>query len=48
MASSKALIMSGFKDDCEQLVARFERADDIRFETFSEIWKEMKFSLVFT
>ncbi|KOC68573.1 snRNA-activating protein complex subunit 1 [Habropoda laboriosa] len=46
--TSKSLILSGFKEDCEQLIARFERADDIRFQTFCEIWKAMKFSLVFT
>ncbi|OAD55313.1 snRNA-activating protein complex subunit 1, partial [Eufriesea mexicana] len=48
MATSKSLIMSGFKEDCEQLITRFERADDIRFQTFCEIWKDMKFSLIFT
>ncbi|CAK9833541.1 snRNA-activating protein complex subunit 1 [Anthophora retusa] len=46
--TSKSLILSGFKEDCEQLITRFERADDIRFQTFCEIWKAMKFSLVFT
>ncbi|KOX79544.1 snRNA-activating protein complex subunit 1 [Melipona quadrifasciata] len=47
MAANKLLIMNGFKEDCEQLIARFERADNIRFDTFCEIWKTMKFSLVF-
>ncbi|XP_076627852.1 proximal sequence element A Pbp45 [Colletes latitarsis] len=48
MATSKSLILSGFKEDCERLIARFEQENDIRFQTFCEIWKEMKFSLVFT
>ncbi|CAL7933367.1 unnamed protein product [Xylocopa violacea] len=48
MATSKSLILSGFKEDCEQLIARFEQANDIRFETFCDIWKTMKFSLIFT
>ncbi|XP_076680498.1 proximal sequence element A Pbp45 [Andrena cerasifolii] len=48
MTASRSLILSGFKEDCEQLITRFERANDIRFQTFCEIWKEMKFSLVFT
>lgn len=48
MAASKSFILSGFKEDCEQLIARFEQGNDIRFQTFCEIWKEMKFSLVFT
>ncbi|XP_017884438.1 snRNA-activating protein complex subunit 1-like isoform X4 [Ceratina calcarata] len=44
----ETMVTRGFKEDCERLITRFERADDIRFETFCEIWKEMKFSLVFT
>lgn len=47
MATNKSLFMNGFKEDCEQLITRFERADNIRFETFCDIWKAMKFSLVF-
>lgn len=47
MAANRSLIMNGFKEDCEQLIASFERADNIRFDTFCEIWKAMKFSLVF-
>ncbi|XP_076763734.1 proximal sequence element A Pbp45 [Xylocopa sonorina] len=46
--ASRLLILSGFKEDCEQLIARFEQANDIRFETFCDIWKAMKFSLIFT
>ncbi|KZC05752.1 PREDICTED: snRNA-activating protein complex subunit 1 [Dufourea novaeangliae] len=48
MGTDKSLILSGFKEDCEELLSRFEQANDIRFQTFCEIWKEMKFSLVFT
>ncbi|XP_053981352.1 snRNA-activating protein complex subunit 1 [Hylaeus volcanicus] len=48
MAASKSLILSGFKEDCERLIACFEQGNDIRFQTFCEIWKELKFSLVFT
>ncbi|XP_076655426.1 proximal sequence element A Pbp45 isoform X2 [Halictus rubicundus] len=48
MAKGKSLILRGFKEDCEQLLTRFEQAQDIRFQTFCEIWKDMKFSLVFT
>ncbi|XP_078034468.1 proximal sequence element A Pbp45 [Augochlora pura] len=47
MARSKWLILNGFEEDCEQLINRFEQAQDIRFHTFCEIWREMKFSLVF-
>ncbi|XP_034180111.1 proximal sequence element A Pbp45 [Osmia lignaria lignaria] len=48
MAADKSSILNGFIEDCEELIVRFERADDIRFQTFCEIWKEMKFSLIFT
>lgn len=46
--TGKSSILNGFIEDCEQLIVRFDRADDIRFQTFCEIWKEMKFSLIFT
>lgn len=48
MGTDRAIILNGFKEDCEKLISRFEQASDIRFETFCEIWQNMKFSLVFT
>lgn len=48
MGTSKALVVNGFKEDCEKLISRFEQADDVRFQTFCEIWKDMKFSLILT
>uniref|UniRef100_UPI003AAFEB55 snRNA-activating protein complex subunit 1-like n=1 Tax=Centroberyx gerrardi TaxID=166262 RepID=UPI003AAFEB55 len=35
------------KSDCEQLLSRFQQSDSVRFEVFSEIWREMKFSHIF-
>lgn len=35
------------KVDCEELLSRFQKTDSVRFETFSQIWKEMKFSEIF-
>lgn len=42
------MVTRGFKEDCQRLITRFERANDIRFETFCEIWRDMRFSLIFT
>ncbi|KAG7210405.1 hypothetical protein KM043_011937 [Ampulex compressa] len=47
MAVVAPTVISGFKEDCERLISRFEQADGIRFESFCEIWKDMKFSLIF-
>lgn len=35
------------KSDCEELLRRFQRTESIRFEVFSQIWREMKFSEIF-
>lgn len=35
------------KSDCEELLSRFQRTESVRFETFTEIWREMKFSEIF-
>lgn len=35
------------KSDCEELLDRFQQTDSVRFEVFSQIWKEMKFSQIF-
>ncbi|XP_056152347.1 snRNA-activating protein complex subunit 1b [Lampris incognitus] len=35
------------KEDCEELLSRFQRTDSVRFEIFSRIWREMKFSDIF-
>ncbi|XP_028393781.1 snRNA-activating protein complex subunit 1-like, partial [Dendronephthya gigantea] len=32
--------------DCRVLLARFEEKQNVRFETFCEVWKELKFSLI--
>lgn len=35
------------KSDCEELLTRFQKTDSVRFEIFSKIWREMKFSEIF-
>lgn len=35
------------KSDCEELLSRFRQAETVRFEVFSQIWREMKFSEIF-
>ncbi|KAF4089899.1 hypothetical protein AMELA_G00043500 [Ameiurus melas] len=35
------------KTDCEDLLARFQTTASVRFEEFSAIWREMKFSSIF-
>lgn len=35
------------KLDCEELLSRFQKTESVRFETFSKIWREMKFSEIF-
>lgn len=35
------------KSDCEELLSRFQRTESVRFEVFSKIWREMKFSHIF-
>uniref|UniRef100_A0A3Q3MH91 snRNA-activating protein complex subunit 1-like n=1 Tax=Mastacembelus armatus TaxID=205130 RepID=A0A3Q3MH91_9TELE len=39
---------SVFWKDVEELLARFQQTDSIRYEVFSAIWREMSFSDVFT
>ncbi|XP_068570213.1 snRNA-activating protein complex subunit 1-like [Cebidichthys violaceus] len=38
---------SPLTEDVEELLARFQQTDSIRFEDFSSIWREMSFSDVF-
>ncbi|KAM4723589.1 snRNA-activating protein complex subunit 1-like isoform 1-T1 [Anableps anableps] len=35
------------KSDCEALLSRFQQTQSVRFEVFSNIWKEMKFVQIF-
>ncbi|XP_073339783.1 snRNA-activating protein complex subunit 1b [Pagrus major] len=35
------------KSDCEELLRRFQTTESVRFEIFSKIWREMKFSEIF-
>uniref|UniRef100_A0A1A7YIA3 Small nuclear RNA activating complex, polypeptide 1b n=1 Tax=Iconisemion striatum TaxID=60296 RepID=A0A1A7YIA3_9TELE len=35
------------KTDCEELLARFQQTQSVRFEVFANIWREMKFSQIF-
>ncbi|XP_056446292.1 snRNA-activating protein complex subunit 1-like [Gadus chalcogrammus] len=35
------------KDDCEELLARFQKTESVRFEVFAKIWREMKFYEIF-
>lgn len=35
------------KADCELLLSRFQKTDSVRFEVFSKIWRDMKFSQIF-
>ncbi|XP_003978679.1 snRNA-activating protein complex subunit 1b [Takifugu rubripes] len=35
------------QSDCEELLSRFQRSESVRFENFSEIWREMKFFQIF-
>ncbi|KAM7403755.1 hypothetical protein PAMA_004269 [Pampus argenteus] len=35
------------KSDCEQLLRRFQTTESVRFEVFSQIWREMKFEQIF-
>ncbi|XP_051942488.1 snRNA-activating protein complex subunit 1b [Hippocampus zosterae] len=34
------------RSDCEELLARFQQTDSVRFEVFSQIWREMKFGQI--
>ncbi|XP_058843968.1 snRNA-activating protein complex subunit 1-like isoform X1 [Acipenser ruthenus] len=35
------------KADCEDLLTRFQVTDSVRYEDFSALWREMKFSTIF-
>lgn len=35
------------KSDCEELLSRFQQTGSVRFEVFSRVWREMKFSQIF-
>ncbi|XP_058242267.1 snRNA-activating protein complex subunit 1b [Hemibagrus wyckioides] len=35
------------KQDCEDLLSRFQTTGSVRFEEFSALWREMKFSTIF-
>nr|XP_057947203.1 snRNA-activating protein complex subunit 1-like [Doryrhamphus excisus]XP_057947251.1 snRNA-activating protein complex subunit 1-like [Doryrhamphus excisus] len=35
------------KCDCEELLRRFQQSESVRFEIFSQIWREMKFEQIF-
>lgn len=39
---------SPLTEDVEELLARFQHTDSVRYEVFSAIWREMSFSDVFT
>uniref|UniRef100_A0A672IML1 Small nuclear RNA activating complex, polypeptide 1b n=1 Tax=Salarias fasciatus TaxID=181472 RepID=A0A672IML1_SALFA len=36
------------KADCEELLRRFQETQSVRYEIFSKIWREMKFSDIFS
>ncbi|XP_008068575.1 snRNA-activating protein complex subunit 1 isoform X2 [Carlito syrichta] len=38
---------SGLRTDCEALLSRFQETDSVRFEDFTEIWRNMKFGTIF-
>ncbi|CAL8283162.1 unnamed protein product, partial [Lota lota] len=35
------------RDDCEELLGLFQKAESVRFEVFAKIWRDMKFSEIF-
>lgn len=40
-------IASGFKEDCIKLLTLFNETNSIRFEKFCQVWKEMKFAMIY-
>uniref|UniRef100_A0A8C8ZWH4 Small nuclear RNA activating complex polypeptide 1 n=1 Tax=Prolemur simus TaxID=1328070 RepID=A0A8C8ZWH4_PROSS len=38
---------SGLQTDCEALLSRFQETDSVRFEDFTELWRNMKFGTIF-
>uniref|UniRef100_A0A2K5RVU6 Small nuclear RNA activating complex polypeptide 1 n=1 Tax=Cebus imitator TaxID=2715852 RepID=A0A2K5RVU6_CEBIM len=37
----------GLQTDCEALLSRFQETDSVRFEDFTELWRNMKFGTIF-
>uniref|UniRef100_A0A805QKR2 Small nuclear RNA activating complex polypeptide 1 n=1 Tax=Macaca fascicularis TaxID=9541 RepID=A0A805QKR2_MACFA len=37
----------GLQTDCEALLSRFQETDSVRFEAFTELWRNMKFGTIF-
>ncbi|XP_012789073.2 snRNA-activating protein complex subunit 1 isoform X2 [Sorex araneus] len=37
----------GLQADCETLLSRFQETDSVRFEDFTELWRNMKFGSIF-
>ncbi|KAM7155963.1 snRNA-activating protein complex subunit 1 isoform 2-T3 [Molossus nigricans] len=37
----------GLQADCEALLSRFQEMDSVRFEDFTELWRNMKFGAIF-
>lgn len=46
-ADKVAYVAAGFQEDCKDLMQKFIQSESTTFENFCEIWREMKFSLVF-
>jgi hypothetical protein len=45
MASAANIeFIDALTSDCRVLLARFEEKQSLRFETFCEVWKQLKFS----
>ncbi|KAK3729339.1 hypothetical protein QZH41_009051, partial [Actinostola sp. cb2023] len=44
--SIKTKMAEGLLEDCRQLLSRFESRQNVRFEVFSEVWREMNFSFI--
>lgn len=45
--SKSFYIASGFKEDCNKLLSSFNETNSIRFEKFCEVWKDMKFAMIY-
>lgn len=41
-------LLTGFDVDCKKLIVAFEKESSVRFSIFAEIWKGMKFTLIFS
>ena len=40
-------LSAGFRSDVEKLLRKFSDTDSLRYQSFCEVWKEMKMSFVF-